>query len=144
MRKVLHHRTVMPDHNLISIIESPMHPNYSALYARKSLVETKVTSIRKAINLSKRLVPAIIVAEFFYAYSTNYSGIHKSNLDVLLVSLAKYSPESAVIALGEKEDARHFDALDHLNYPHLHCLVHPSKEADVASLLDQELQRFSR
>jgi hypothetical protein len=69
--------------DIISIVESSMHPNYSGLYARKGLHETKVNSIRKAINLIKKEALRYIVAEFFYAYSTNYSGVHKSNLDVL-------------------------------------------------------------
>jgi hypothetical protein len=125
----------MPNIDIISIVESPMHPNYSGLYARKGLHEVKVNSIRKAISLIKKETPRYIVAEFFYAYSTNYSGVHKSNLDVLLVSLRKYAPETRVIVFSDKEDAQFINVLDSLNYPLHGFLIHPSKESDIEQLL---------
>jgi hypothetical protein len=126
----------MSQPDIISIVESSMHPNYSDLYASKGLSEVKVNSVRKAIQLARRVKPRFIVAEFFYAYSTNYSGVHKSNLDVLLVSLHKYSPLTRVIALCDKEDARHIDVLENLEHPLAGWLVHPTSEADMAALLD--------
>ena len=126
----------MPAVDIISIVESAMHPNYSALYTKKGLAEVKVNSIRKAINLVKKQAPRYIVAEFFYAYSTNYSGVHKSNLDVLLVSLKKYAPQTKVIVLTSKEDAPFVNVLDALDYPLQACLVHPVERADMERLLD--------
>jgi len=126
----------MPKGDIISIVESLTHPNYSELYRKKGLSEIKVNSIRKAINLIKKQSPRYIVAEFFYAYSTNYSGVHKSNLDVLLVSLRKYSPETRVIVFSDKEDAKYIDVLDALDYPLHGVLVHPVKGAELEALLE--------
>ena len=83
----------MSQETILSIVESSMHPNYTELYQKNGRVETRVNSIRKAISLIKKQSFDFIIAEFFYAFSTNYSGVHKSNLDVLLISLNKYRPE---------------------------------------------------
>jgi len=121
---------------IISIVESSMHPNYSELYREKGLSETKVNSIRKAINLVKKQPVKYIIAEFFYAYSTNYSGVHKSNLDVLLVSLRKYSPDTRVIVMVEKSEFQYVNVLDALDFPIHAVLVHPVKPAQLESLLE--------
>ena len=122
--------------HMVSIIESPMHPNYTDLYHKKGLSETKVTSIRKAINLIKKQPVDYIVAEFFYAYSTNYSGVHKSNLDVLLVSLKKYSPNTRVIVLVEKDERQFVTVLDALDYPLHAVLVHPVTSNQMEAVFD--------
>ena len=125
----------MKKQTLLSIIESPMHPNYTDLYQQKGLSEIRVNSIRKAINLVKKQPVDYIVAEFFYAYSTNYSGVHKSNLDVLLVSLKKYSPATRVIVLVEKGEKQYVDVLEALDYPLHALLVHPlSRQRMTAAL----------
>lgn len=121
--------------SLISIVESSMHPNYTALYHKKGLSETKVNSIRKAISLVKKQSVDIIVAEFFYAYSTNYSGVHKSNLDVLLVSLLKYSPRTRVIVMVQKEEKDYLTVLDAIDYPIHAVLVHPISAEQMEAAL---------
>jgi hypothetical protein len=63
---------------VVSIIESMMFPDFGDLYRSKGLVEHRVNSIRKVISLVKKQTEDFIVVEFFYAYSTNYSGIYKS------------------------------------------------------------------
>ena len=128
----------MPGVDIISIIESPLHPNFSALYRENGLNETKVNSIRKAINLVKKKPVSFVVAEFFYAYSTNYSGVHKSNLDVLLISLRKYSPETRVLVLCEKSEHRYVKVLDELDFPVHAVLLHPVSESDMQPLLGIE------
>lgn len=112
-----------------------MHPNYTALYHKKGLSETKVNSIRKAISLVKKQSVDIIVAEFFYAYSTNYSGVHKSNLDVLLVSLLKYSPRTRVIVMVQKEEKDYLTVLDAIDYPIHAVLVHPISAEQMEAAL---------
>lgn len=125
----------MQNPDVISVVESSMHPNYNDLYSHKGLLEIKVNSIRKAINLIKKHPVKYIVAEFFYAYSTNYSGVHKSNLDVLLISLQKYSPQTRVIVLVEKGEHQYVSVLEALNYPLYAVLVHPVSEAQLEKLL---------
>ncbi len=123
--------------DIISVIESPMHPRFSELYTELGFFEIKLNSIRKAINLIKKQQARYLVAEFFYAYSTNYSGVHKSNLDVLLVSLLKYSPATRIIVLADKEDARYIDVLDSLGFPLYAVLVHPVETAEMRALLQR-------
>lgn len=125
----------MQNPDIISVVESSMHPNYTDLYSHKGLCETKVNSIRKAINLIKKHPVKYIVAEFFYAYSTNYSGVHKSNLDVLLLSLQKYSPDTSVIVLVEKGEFKYVNVLEALNYPLHAVLEHPVTREQFDQLL---------
>ena len=125
----------MAQTHLVSIVESSLHPNYSDLYQKKGLTETKVNSIRKAISIIKKQPVEYIVAEFFYAYSTNYSGVSKSNLDVLLVSLMKYSPDTKVIVLAEKSEFKYVNVLDALDFPVYAVLVHPTNSTQMESLL---------
>jgi hypothetical protein len=112
-----------------------MHPNYTDLYRELGLAETKVNSIRKAISLCRKSAPRFIIAEFFYAYSTNYSGVHKSNLDVLLISLNKYAPTTRMIVLADKEDARHWDVLNDWDERIRGRLVHPTSRDEMRDLL---------
>jgi len=54
------------------------------------------------------------VAEFFYGYGNNYAGVNISNLDVLLYSLQKYSADSKVIVLVDKEEFKYVDKLNNI------------------------------
>lgn len=75
---------------VFSVIETPTHPKLSDLYDEMGYEELQFKSIRKAMNALKNHQPDIIVAEFFYAFGTNYSSNHISNLDSLLITLQKY------------------------------------------------------
>ena len=123
----------MPEKTIISVVESLMHPNYSDFYQKNGLQETRVNSIRKAINHVKKQPVNFLVAELFYAYSTKYSGVHKSNLDVLLISLNKYSPQTKVIVLVTKEEKQYVSELEQLNFPIHRVLVYPVTIEDLAA-----------
>ena len=125
----------MASADIVSIVESSMHPNFSELYRKNGLTETKVNSVRKAINLIRKQSPGFVVAEFFYAYSTNYSGVHKSNLEVLLISLRKYSPATRVIVLVEKQERQFVPVLDAVDFPLHGVLVHPVDEQAMQALV---------
>ena len=120
--------------SLLSIIESNLHPNFAALYQRLGIEENKVGSIRKAINLLKNQQPDFIVCEFFYGYGNNYAGVNISNLDVLLSTLQKYSPESKVVVIVEKSERQYVDKLNELLPLHA-VLVYPAKESEMVALL---------
>lgn len=109
---------------LISVIESPTHLNYSPVYKKQGLEETKVNSMRKAISQLKRSNSDFIVAEFFYGYGNNYAGVNVSNLDVLLSSLPKYAPDAKLIVLVNKRESQYVAKLEAL-FP-LHAVIeHP-------------------
>jgi len=97
-----------------------MHPDFSALYASMQITETRFNSLRKTIN-SLKLKPDFIVAEFFYGYGNNYAGVNISNLDVMLHSLPKYSIDTKVIVLVNKEERLFADKLAEL-FP-LHAIL---------------------
>ena len=120
---------------LFSIIESPMHPNCSALYKTRKINEVKLNSIRKAINELKKQIPDIVVAEFFYGYGNNYAGVNVSNLDVFLASLQKYAPQAKVIVVVDKSERQYVDKLAAL-FPLYEILQYPAHETQMEQLLD--------
>ncbi|EEZ80525.1 MAG: hypothetical protein HON13_05360 [Candidatus Thioglobus sp.] len=121
---------------VISIIESMMFPDFGALYQRKGIEELRVDSVRKAVTLVKKQPADYIVAEFSYAYSTNYSGIYKSNIEGLLVSLIKYSPNTKVIVLAKKKEMQYLNVLDSVDYPVHGVLQLPASLSQMEDLLD--------
>lgn len=96
---------------LYSIVESPSHPDLSALYRSLGIEEIKLPSQRKAIAELKRRPPDWVVAEFFYGYGNNYAGVNVSNLDVFLHSQRKYAPEARIIVLVTPRDQPHVSKL---------------------------------
>jgi len=126
----------MSSSTIITIVESPLFPDFSDLYQHKELRELRVNSVRKAVTLIKKQPTDFIVVEFFYAYSTNYSGIYKSNIEVLLVSLIKYSPNTKVIVLANKKEIKYIDVLAAVDYPLHGVLQLPTSLAQMKALLE--------
>jgi hypothetical protein len=124
----------MPEKNLFSIVESPLHPDFSALYRRLGLDEVRLGSMRKAISALKSRTPDIVVAEFMYGYGNNYAGVNVSNLDVFLYSLQKYSRESAIIVMADKQEVQYVNKLRAL-FPIQAVLQHPVTERDMEACL---------
>jgi len=104
----------MTTKTLFSIIESSAHPNFTELYNTLGIQENKISSMRKAIAALKKQQPDFIVAEFFYGYGNNYAGVNISNLDVLLYSLQKYSAQTKVIVLVDKDELQYVDKLNEI------------------------------
>lgn len=102
----------MSGHCLFSIIESPLHPNFTQIYQEMGLEEVRFNSMRKALGALKKQIPDYIVAEFFYGYGNNYAGVNISNLDVLLYSLQKYAPQAKVIVMVDKKERKYVDKLN--------------------------------
>jgi hypothetical protein len=119
---------------LYTILESPRHPDFSALYRRRGIRELRFGSMRKAIGELKRCPPDVIVAEFFYGYGNNYAGVNISNLDVLLYSLQKYAPQARVIDRNERV---HVDKLGDI-LPLAGVLTHPVAAVELETLLDAD------
>jgi len=121
---------------LFSIIESPRHPNFLALYTRLGLEEHCFNSMRKVIKQLKTRQPDYIVAEFFYGYGNNYAGVNISNLDVMLYSLQKYSPTTKVIVLVDKTERQYVDKLNDIIPLHA-VLIRPFSESVMRNALSQ-------
>ena len=124
----------MPVKTLFSVIESPAHPNFTALYKRLNVNEVKFNSMRKVIAQLKKQKPDFIVAEFAYGYSNNYAGVNISNLDVLLASLRKYAPRARVIVMVDRSEQQYVDKLAEL-FPLYAVLPFPVQEHAIAEFL---------
>ncbi len=95
------------------MIESPAHPKLSALYDEMGYEELQFSSIRKAMSALKKHKPDVIVAEFFYAFGSNYSSNHISNLDPLLITLQKYPDyQPELIFMVSKREREFITKLD--------------------------------
>lgn len=124
-------------HPLIySIVETPMHPDFSDLYRRLGWRELRHSSMRKAIAALRASPPDLVVAEFLYGYGNNYAGVNVSNLDVFLYSLQKYAPQAQVVVLVEKSERGHVSKLEPI-FPLSAVLVQPVDAARMESALQQ-------
>lgn len=120
---------------ILSVIESPTHPRLSSLYESMGAREIRVNSSRNAIKALKTHQPDFIVAEFFYGYGNNYAGVNVSNLDVLLSSLPRYSPDTRTIVFVQKEEAQHIEKL-HALYPLHGAFLHDTPEYVIQESLE--------
>jgi hypothetical protein len=121
---------------LFSLIESPHHPNHSALFARLGYEEVQLTSTRKAVSQLKKQPPDVVVADFVYGFSNNYSGVHISNLDVLLMSMQKFAPEAEVIILTTPQEMAHAEKMREI-CPVKAILPYTVAEQELAALLQR-------
>ncbi|MCU7835301.1 MAG: hypothetical protein KZQ83_08600 [gamma proteobacterium symbiont of Taylorina sp.] len=124
---------------IFSIIESPTHPKLAYLYDELGYDEMKFTSVRRAINALKKYKPDVIVAQFFFSFSTNYASNHISNLDSLIITLQKYSSyKPKFIFLVSKKDYQYIDQLtshyDEFSNSN-HSLLLPVTEEQIRELL---------
>lgn len=119
---------------LLSVVDSPTHPNFSALYQRLGFEELRLDSQRKAIAAVKKRAPDFIVADFIYAFSTYYQATNISNLDVLLNTLVRYAPQTKVIVLVSKEDRERAEPLNNILPLHA-ILMNPVGEAQLQAAL---------
>ncbi len=126
----------MAEKTLFSIIESPAHPDFSALYKQLGIRDIRLNSIRKANAELKKQIPDIVVAEFIYGYGSNYSGVHISNLDVFLVTLLKYKATARVIVMVDKSERQYVDKLNEI-YPIAAVLQQPVQRAQMQALLTE-------
>lgn len=122
---------------LFSIIETPAHRDFSALYTRLGFREQRFGSMRRAITALKTTVPDVVVAEFLYGYGNNYAGVNVSNLDVFLYSLQKYSPDARIIVLVARDELRYVDRLAAL-FPLHAVLAQPVGEAELEQALNRQ------
>jgi len=127
----------MPDRTLFSIVESPLHPDFSALYRRLGISELRFGSQRKAISALRTRVPDLVVAEFFYGYGNNYAGVNVCNLDVFLYSLQKYTADARIIVLVDRREYPYVDRLGAL-FPLHAVLQQPVGEQDIEPFLKDE------
>lgn len=119
---------------LFTIIESPMHPDFSALYQKLGIQQVRLTSMRKAMAELKKQTPDFVVAEFFYGYGNNYAGVNISNLDVFLHSMQRYAPDARVVVIVDKSEQQYVSKLESLFKIHA-VLQHPVSVSAMEKVL---------
>ena len=124
----------MPRPLVFSIIESPLHPKFSDLYEGCGYNELRFNSMRKALSALKQHNPKYLFVEFFYGYGNNYAGANISNLDVLLRSLQKYSPESKVVVFVDKKERQYIEKLEAL-FPLYQTFTLPVRSNELLDVL---------
>jgi len=120
----------MNNNILYSIVASPLHKNYSAVYQKLGLKSLVFTSVRKAIQQLKTLAPDYIVADFIYGFGNNYAGVNISNLDVFLYSLQKQAPNAKVVVFVEKAEREYVEKLEELFDIHK-VFIYPIQAEDL-------------
>ena len=119
-----------------------MHPDFSALYERLGIKESKFSSMRKAISALKTQTPDLVVAEFIYGYGNNYAGVNVCNLDVFLYSLQKYARDPSIIVLVDRHEAQYVEKLAAL-FPLHAVLRQPVCEQDIEPVLREYMESAS-
>ena len=119
---------------LYSLVESPTHPDFGALYRSLGITEIKLSTGRKAMSQLKKKAPDFLVAEFFYGYGNNYAGVNMSNLDVMLYSMQKYAPRTKLIVLVAADERKYVDKLAEI-FPLHAVLKYPVAAAEMEALL---------
>ncbi|MCW9012602.1 MAG: hypothetical protein OQL06_02370 [Gammaproteobacteria bacterium] len=122
---------------VLTIIESPTFPKFiPPLLHDMGYREIQVTSMRKAMAAVKTHQPDFIIAEFFYGYGNNYAGVNVSNLDVLLSSLPRYSPDTKTIVFVMKDEQQYVGKLHEL-YPIQGAFLHTTPQHIIEEVLDE-------
>ncbi len=121
--------------SLFTIDENSPLPDFSEIYAALDIKETRIASMRKVIALLKKQQPDFILAEFEYGYGNNYAGVNISNLDVMLYSLQKYSPQSKVIVLVDRKERQYVDKLNDIIKLHA-VLSYPVQPQQIKQVFD--------
>ncbi len=75
-----------------------------------------------------------MVADFFYGYGNNYAGANVSNLDVLLHSLQRFSPDARIVVLADRHEAAHVPKLAELFQLHAVVTLPTDDEALLSAL----------
>ncbi len=119
---------------LYSVVQSRFHPLLTPLYTEKGIEETVFTSTRKVMSQLKKQAPDYLVADFIYGYSNNYAGVNISNLDVMLMAMQRYAPDTKVIVLAQKDEIQYVDKLNDIITLH-GVLQMPVTPAEMGKLL---------
>lgn len=123
----------MPKLSLYSVVSTRFHPRLTALYEQYGLEEEVFNSTRKVMAKIKKSPPDYLVADFVYGYSNNYAGVNISNLDVMLMTMQRYSPNTKVIVLAQKHEIQHVSKLNDI-LPLHGVLQLPVNPHDMAKL----------
>lgn len=119
---------------LFSLIESPFHPDLSALYQRLGIAAERFDSARNLHRALQKQAPDFFVGEFIYGWGNNYAGANVSNLDVTLRTLQCQAPQAKMIVFLHPREADHIGKLLDL-FPVHGVFIYPVDEAALTAAL---------
>lgn len=121
---------------LFSLIESPFHPNLSALYQTLGIEPHSFDSARNLHRALQKQPPDFFVGEFIYGWGNNYAGANVSNLDVTLRTLQCFAPQAKLIVFIHPREEAHIDKLLAL-FPIHAVFTYPVNEQALLAALSE-------
>lgn len=119
---------------LFSLIESPFHPDFSALYQKLGIESRRFNSARNLHRAVQLQPPDFFVGEFIYGWGNNYAGANVSNLDVTLRTLQYLAPQAKIIVFMQDREKDHIGKLLEL-FPIHAVLTYPVSEQAMQAAL---------
>lgn len=119
---------------VFSLIESPFHPDFRALYQRLGMAAERFDSARTLHRAVQKQAPDFFVGEFVYGWGNNYAGANISNLDVTIRTLQRFAPQAKVIVLIDPREEPHVGKLLELFPIHAVLKMPVSEQAMQAAL----------
>lgn len=119
---------------LYALIESPFHPDLTALYRALGIEAERYTTARNLHRAIQKRAPDFFVGEFIYGWGNNYAGANVSNLDVTLRTLQCQAPRAKTIVFLHPREADHVGKLLDL-FPVHAVFPYPIDEAALAAAL---------
>jgi len=119
---------------LLSLIESPFHPDFSTLYQKLGIASERFDSARNLHRALQKQPPDFFVGEFIYGWGNNYAGANVSNLDVTIRTLQRFAPQAKVIVFMHPREEPHLGKLLEL-FPVHAVLQYPVSEQAMQAAL---------
>lgn len=115
---------------LLAITELGGYPDFTPIYQNHGFQVEKVSSVRNAIRLMKKITPRVIVAEF--NYQSDFRD-RTSSLETLMAVLQRM-PDTLVIVFYEQDFAHQLERLTS-RFPVHAVLSFPIEESTLAEAL---------
>lgn len=119
---------------LLSLVESPFPPDFSALYQELGIAAQRFDSARNLHRALQKHLPDFFVGEFIYGWGNNYAGANVSNLDVTIRTLQRFAPEAKMIVFMHPREENHIGKLLEL-FPIHAVLTYPISEQAMRAAL---------
>ena len=119
---------------LFSLIESPFHPDFSALYDKLGIESGRFNTARNLHRAVQLQAPDFFVGEFIYGWGNNYAGANISNLDVTLRTLQCFAPQARMLVFMHPREEAHIGKLLELFSIHA-VLTYPVSEQAMQAVL---------
>lgn len=120
---------------LFSLMESPFHPDFNALYQQLGIAAERFDSARNLHRALQKQPPDFFVGEFIYGWGNNYAGANISNLDVTLRTLQCFARQAKMIVFMHPREEAHIGKLLELFSIHA-VLTYPVSELAMQAALE--------